>query len=162
MPRQRSFGTPSSGIRSVDAPGLQPGEPLPWPPVLVQLLSSEDVRLQHLHRLESVSGVIRDVIPRRTSRTQCRICAGGYCRFDIIGQLRRPRWSSFGSRSAWRTLWSRVLNLRNQRCILTGGLETQPSWSVLVVIGRRSTGDPFRSGWRLLQSFLWTLQSISS
>ncbi len=62
VPRQETLGTRSSGIRSVGAPGLQPRVPLPWSLVLVQLLSSDDTRLQHLHRLESVSGVIRGVI----------------------------------------------------------------------------------------------------
>ena len=64
VPRQESLGTPLSGIRRIDAPGLQPRGPLPWSPVLVQLPFGEDGRLHHVHRLESISGVMRGVISR--------------------------------------------------------------------------------------------------
>lgn len=61
VPRQKMLGAPLSGIRRADALGVKPRVPLPWSPVLVQLLSSEDGRLQHLDRLESVSGVMKGV-----------------------------------------------------------------------------------------------------
>ena len=60
VPRQETRGIPSSGIRSISAPGLQPRVALPWSPALVQLLVGEDGR-RGTHTDSNQSQVPREV-----------------------------------------------------------------------------------------------------